>query len=172
MEVRGDKDTQFLNVNHSFFARSDLHRIYFHLTLTSLSLKFRVKWVRVWPITPHSIGLTVPWNENPLWKYDEQSKNICDLTCITAATPSTEVHLVGVVSRVLLDRVEDVAQLRCCLDLVKKLLELRMLVGTRNRHQRRHSPHRGPLELVLLLVLLLHGVCLDLGGAGQLERLN
>lgn len=47
-----------------------------------------------------------------------------------------------------------------------------MLVSARDGHQRRHGPHRGPLELVLLLVLLLHGVGLDLGGAGQLQRLN
>ena len=71
-----------------------------------------------------------------------------------------------------MDRVEDVAEFRCGLDLVKKLLELRMLVSTRDGHQRRHCPHRGPLELVLLLVLLLDGVGLDLSCAGQLQRLN
>ena len=95
-----------------------------------------------------------------------------NLTCITAANPSTEVHLIGVVSGVLLDRLEDVAQLRRGLDLVQKLLELRMLVSSRDGHQSRHRSHRGPLELVLLLVLLLDGVGLDLSCAGQLQRLN
>ena len=63
-----------------------------------------------------------------------------------------------------------------------------MLVGSRDGHERSHSSHRGPggkilklriilrksrpLELVLLLVLLLHRVGLDLGGAGELEWLH
>ena len=49
---------------------------------------------------------------------------------------------------------------------------LRMLVRARDVHERGDGAHGGPLELVLLLILLLHGVRLDLGGAGQLEGLH
>ena len=49
---------------------------------------------------------------------------------------------------------------------------LRVFVRARDVHERGDGAHSGPLELVLLLVLLLHGVCLDLGGAGQLEGLH
>ena len=71
-----------------------------------------------------------------------------------------------------LQSLKEVGEVRQWLDLSDELVELRMFVSTRDVHQGGHCPHCRPLELILFLVLLLHGVGLDLGGAGQLERLH
>ena len=78
------------------------------------------------------------------------------LTCITAATPSAEVHLVAQgVPAVLLDAFKQVSQLRCGLDLGYELVQLWVLVCARNVQERGNSAHGRALQLVLLLVLLL-----------------
>jgi len=98
-----------------FFIRSDyVGAVHLHLALTSLPFKSKC--------SRHPIGLTVP--------------------CITAATPSTEVHLVAQgVPTVLLDALEQVGQLRRGLDLGDELVELWVFVCTGDVEKCSHSPH-------------------------------